>query len=935
MKRIKNHPILPLLMAMTLAASALAEGISTATPGGLKVTRGCVYETDDTTKAVQAEFGPGATVADWNEYKPLIEGSANPIATLNAIGVPFGQSIWLTVDGQRVWSGTRHYLAERWDNKMSREFGVHDQIGDQIVMLGSWQGLCLPVLAKVPNTQQSAGSGGVGASEKGGQAIKTTRQSTESVLSTPQPSRQSETSAAMADTAQRTPGDSARLPTTNSGRAPIALSSWNHLAFEAKDIKTALAEAGIGDLTETDQISVKAPDVAEDAAVVPVDVVANLAGIERILLLSESNAFPLIADISVLNGVKPYRLGTRVKLAGSGKVFAVVVADGRTYVADKSIEVILGGLSHGDYLNGGSNEISHLDQKAIPNPVDDKFQVGDPKLRIIPDGNTYKAQVLIDHPMDAGFGRHYRTGAKIPRHHITHVRAKINGSTVLDGQLGGAISKKPYFSFALANVNPEDLFSLEYVDNRGARRKAEARIPNGSGNNADQIPAVTRPKSSTVQSKLADNGAACFGAFGTKDYTTAFSECSKAAETGNADAMSNLGVMYANGFGVSEDKQASFAWYRKAAEQGNPKHQSFFGALYQHGSGVARDEREAVVWYRKAAEQGYPGGLEDLGSMYEAGLGVSSDLVLASMMYMLAEARGSKSAIADVRRVQNKLSAAQLDEARALMASWQVGQPLPQVSKTGQLPSRVLTMNERTAAPTVRQSFAAVVPQPAHVMAQPASTSVAAAIPSDDIAIMVPDDVKVGSGIRTKILINIPDAEKLRVMSDDNGRPYLAEYLFDKGRVDSIEMPIELEKNAHIRAEVGTSRIRYLAERSIPVTLGHICGMSRPDVSIRERHKIRALMQGDGVVIWVPMQHPTEDGCRIDTQTGMTVPANYIKSVVVKQNDKPVLRANWSDGISHRPYLKFTLKGAKSGDVIHVETIDIQGNPQTGQAVAN
>ena len=40
------------------------------------------------------------------------------------------------------------------------------------------------------------------------------------------------------------------------------------------------------------------------------------------------------------------------------------------------------------------------------------------------------------------------------------------------------------------------------------------------------------------------------------------------AERGDAKAQYNLGVMYANGNGVTEDDEEAVKWYRKAAEQG-------------------------------------------------------------------------------------------------------------------------------------------------------------------------------------------------------------------------------------------------------------------------------------------------------------------------------------------------------------------------------
>ncbi len=44
-------------------------------------------------------------------------------------------------------------------------------------------------------------------------------------------------------------------------------------------------------------------------------------------------------------------------------------------------------------------------------------------------------------------------------------------------------------------------------------------------------------------------------------------------------------------------------WYRKAAAQGNADAQSDIGELYRNGLGVSQDYAEAMTWYRKAAEE--------------------------------------------------------------------------------------------------------------------------------------------------------------------------------------------------------------------------------------------------------------------------------------------------------------------------------------------
>ena len=87
------------------------------------------------------------------------------------------------------------------------------------------------------------------------------------------------------------------------------------------------------------------------------------------------------------------------------------------------------------------------------------------------------------------------------------------------------------------------------------------------------------------------------------------------AEAGDADAQTNLGVMYANGDGVPEDYTEAAAWYRKAAEQGHADAQFTLGQMYFTGD----DHAEASTWYRRAAEQDHVEAQYMLGWMYHFG----------------------------------------------------------------------------------------------------------------------------------------------------------------------------------------------------------------------------------------------------------------------------------------------------------------------------
>src|SRR4051812_12406959 len=73
------------------------------------------------------------------------------------------------------------------------------------------------------------------------------------------------------------------------------------------------------------------------------------------------------------------------------------------------------------------------------------------------------------------------------------------------------------------------------------------------------------------------------------------------AETGNAEAMFQLGQLYANGKDVKKDDLAALKWYQKAAAKDHTNAEIQFGSIYAHGLGVKQDWAESMKWFRKAA----------------------------------------------------------------------------------------------------------------------------------------------------------------------------------------------------------------------------------------------------------------------------------------------------------------------------------------------
>jgi hypothetical protein len=91
-----------------------------------------------------------------------------------------------------------------------------------------------------------------------------------------------------------------------------------------------------------------------------------------------------------------------------------------------------------------------------------------------------------------------------------------------------------------------------------------------------------------------------------KDYAGAVAKWRGVAESGNAEAQSLMGIMYAFGQGVPQDYPQAIKWLRLAAAQGEPKAMFKLGTMHAYGQGFIRDHQRAVMWFYMAAEGGNP-----------------------------------------------------------------------------------------------------------------------------------------------------------------------------------------------------------------------------------------------------------------------------------------------------------------------------------------
>ncbi|MBS0405562.1 MAG: thiosulfate oxidation carrier protein SoxY [Proteobacteria bacterium] len=120
--------------------------------------------------------------------------------------------------------------------------------------------------------------------------------------------------------------------------------AFNKAAFDGKQMADAFKALGVsGSPTESKDVTLTAPDIAENGAVVPMTVATTLPNVKEMLLIVEKNPAPLVALFNVSPEVEA-NFATRAKMGQSSDVYAVAVTtDGKALYAKKEVKVTLGG----------------------------------------------------------------------------------------------------------------------------------------------------------------------------------------------------------------------------------------------------------------------------------------------------------------------------------------------------------------------------------------------------------------------------------------------------------------------------------------------------------------------------------------------------------------------------------------------------------------
>ena len=115
------------------------------------------------------------------------------------------------------------------------------------------------------------------------------------------------------------------------------------MAFDADDVDATLkALFGDNGIQDSDQITVKGPEIAENGAVVPIKITANMDSVESIAMIVPNNPAPMVASFDLQPGTMP-EVSVRIKMGKTSDVIALVKSNGQVYRGASEVKVTIGG----------------------------------------------------------------------------------------------------------------------------------------------------------------------------------------------------------------------------------------------------------------------------------------------------------------------------------------------------------------------------------------------------------------------------------------------------------------------------------------------------------------------------------------------------------------------------------------------------------------
>lgn len=240
----------------------------------------------------------------------------------------------------------------------------------------------------------------------------------------------------------------------------VLAAAWSKAAFDAEKLDAAEKNLEINGEIPSSDISITAPDRAENGAIVQVEIVANIANVEAIAIFVEKNPTPLIANIMLANGAQA-KLTTRIKMAETSDIKVIVKADGKYFTASKNVQVLENGC-------GGGGSANEKFESSIKLRAKQKGDVSSKNL-------VTEIKAIIIHPMHTGRAKD-DAGNIIPAHFIQVADLMVNGQAALQMQWGTGIAKNPYLTCFVDNAKVGDKVSLTWHDNMGKTGSSEIEV---------------------------------------------------------------------------------------------------------------------------------------------------------------------------------------------------------------------------------------------------------------------------------------------------------------------------------------------------------------------------------------------------------------------------------------------------------------------------
>ncbi|WP_299374776.1 tetratricopeptide repeat protein [uncultured Kiloniella sp.] len=158
-------------------------------------------------------------------------------------------------------------------------------------------------------------------------------------------------------------------------------------------------------------------------------------------------------------------------------------------------------------------------------------------------------------------------------------------------------------------------------------------------------------------------------AYDAGDFAKAHKLYRMSAKDGDELAQFNLGLMYLQGKGVSQDYDEAVKWFRLSADQGYAKAQYNMGVAYDQGMGVKKDEKESFRWNKLAAESGHAGAQFQLAYDYAIGDVVPHDLLRAYMWFYFAAEQNEDNAADNRDYAIEQMTDAQYAKAKSMVSA--------------------------------------------------------------------------------------------------------------------------------------------------------------------------------------------------------------------------------------------------------------------------